>query len=498
MKKSLRFLTAALAAGAIVTGTMFTSSAYAEDKTTVSASTIDERPHFDTSGYVVINGLQFHKISDTTVEVSKGMDFNTSKIEIPSSISVDDVRFTVTTIGAKAFKNENNDGKVYAAKSITIPTSVTKVNSLCFYDLVNIESLDLSFIPEYYYYSTNLISRDALNMNSIAKLDRVKVSMCYLKESSNYPSWTYKVFTNADFSPITFSDEQGKVMSTWYIKSNVRINELQDPVAKEGYTFGGWKSETVKTPSGEKVTYIKYTPIYEKGQPLWNAEDKIKSKLNNLAVNEETKQSEIVKIIQSCLTFDNISYSVDNFRIVPSQEQVRGALRCTINLINKNNNEKVSIEVDKYLTELPEAIKVKPLVDEYEYTESTSENDIIDYLKGKLDDIGLDIKVENFNNNKRHVRGNIVITNKLDGLHRKFELNKVVDKNIKSVVEDAISNLKINSKTKVDSVQSQITKYIGDDRYEVSIIDYENANGKITGTVMVKDKSGTNTIVDLN
>lgn len=188
MKRYLKVLTAIMTAGVISSASQIAinSVVYADTATSAETTSIDTRPHFDTEGYVVVNDLQFHKTSDTTVAVSKGMDFNESKINIPSSISIDDVRFTVTSIEDNAFKNTiEDDTRTYAATKIIIPSSIVRIGNYCFYDLVNVQYIDLSKLPNNgsgygnarkQIPSNGSMSWYCLTMNPNAKLDRVKVS----------------------------------------------------------------------------------------------------------------------------------------------------------------------------------------------------------------------------------------------------------------------------------------------------------------------------------
>lgn len=521
MKRYLKVLTAIMTAGVISSASQIfvNSIVYADTATSAETTSIDTRPHFDTEGYVVVDDLQFHKTSDTTVEVFKGKDFNEKKIVIPSSISVDDVRFAVTSIADNAFKDEKS---VYAATKIIIPSSIQKIGNNCFFSLDNIQYLDLSQVP------VSGFSPYCLALSNNSKIDRIKMQWWYTTLTTQvfYGPTTVPVrdYSIYDFNEVSFLDESSQVLSYWLIKSNVRINELQDTKPKNGYTFSGWQSSSVSIeykhqecqygPSPYCTNYVNhangvysyytnytnYTPIYEKGQPIWDAEDKIKVALSTFAVDEDTKETDILKLIESCLTFDNIAYDVENFRISPSQDDVRGALRCTINLTNKNNNEKKSIDVDLYTTELPTSEKLTSIINKYNnYTEATTRDNLIKYVKEVLDDNGLDVSIENFINNKRHIQGNIIVLNKLDGLKKVVSINKVIPANIKLVIEDAIKALKLNTMTNEESVVKQISRYVNDSAvFTISIVDFKNANGKVTGTVVAKDSEGISTLVDLN
>lgn len=66
--------------------------------------TLVDRPMFDSLGIVEINGIKYKKTADTTVSIYHCEDYTSKIISIPSQISVNDVRYTVTSIADKAFK----------------------------------------------------------------------------------------------------------------------------------------------------------------------------------------------------------------------------------------------------------------------------------------------------------------------------------------------------------------------------------------------------------
>lgn len=72
-----------------------------------------------------VDGIYYNTLTATEVEVDRG--YGTGKIEIPESVTYNDVSYTVTSIRNMAFYYRQE------LTSITIPNSVTSIGDYAFY-----------------------------------------------------------------------------------------------------------------------------------------------------------------------------------------------------------------------------------------------------------------------------------------------------------------------------------------------------------------------------
>ena len=78
---------------------------------------------------VEVDGIYYNLVSEGNVaEVTKGDNKYSGDITIPSSINVNEVEYSVTSIGDKAFY------KCSGLTSVTIPNSVTSIGNNAFKD----------------------------------------------------------------------------------------------------------------------------------------------------------------------------------------------------------------------------------------------------------------------------------------------------------------------------------------------------------------------------
>lgn len=547
LKKSLKLMTAFLAAGTICLSIAYAhpSYAYADDVTTTATEEVSA-PHFDTSGFAVVNDIKYHKTGDRTVEVYKGVDTEEEIINIPSEICVDGVTYNVISIGSSAFYNipetkeiVDEDGNIvnhtdemvpFRAKKIILPQSITAIGNDCFYGLVNIQSLDLTYVTS--------IGVTSLHMAPNAVLDRVKLgnnndsyfNYGLVTWSNGTQQVRLPLFNHYQFKRIEFRKMDTSVSSKWLVKSNVRINELQDPETKDGYYFSGWKQNTYIKDNYQRVdsgrgftdangnvynsggtynfqeTYTYYTPSYEEGQTLTDMEDKLKEVMSTMVVTVNTRESDIFAMVDSCQNknYNNIGYTIDNFRVIEPQPEndVKGAVRCTINLTDKIDGSTKSVNFDIAITEapvFPTEAKLKEYVDSYnEYTVSTTSDDLVKYISQFIDDKRLTVKINNFTNDTYHVHGNLIITNTVDNTTKQIYISKAVYSKIDAIVEYAIKNLIVDASSNESYIVNQIKNVIADDRYNVKICDFTNSNGCVFGTVVTGDQYGTICINQLN
>ena len=80
---------------------------------------------------VEVDGIYYNLVSKGNVaEVTEGDKEYSGSITIPSSIKVNDAKYTVTSIGSYAFQSCSG------LTSITIPNSVTSIGNLAFYGCI--------------------------------------------------------------------------------------------------------------------------------------------------------------------------------------------------------------------------------------------------------------------------------------------------------------------------------------------------------------------------
>ena len=80
---------------------------------------------------VEVDGIYYNLVSkDNVAEVTAGDGKYSGSITIPSSIKVNDVDYSVTSIGNEAFY------RCSGLTSITIPNSVTSIGDYAFYDCI--------------------------------------------------------------------------------------------------------------------------------------------------------------------------------------------------------------------------------------------------------------------------------------------------------------------------------------------------------------------------
>ena len=87
---------------------------------------------------VEVDGIYYNLVSKAKIaEVTKGDKKYSGSINIPSSIKVNDAKYTVTSIGQYAFDNCSG------LTSITIPNSVTKIGVSAFSGCSGLTSVDI-------------------------------------------------------------------------------------------------------------------------------------------------------------------------------------------------------------------------------------------------------------------------------------------------------------------------------------------------------------------
>ena len=134
---------------------------------------------------VEVDGIYYNLISKVNAaEVTKGDEKYSGSITIPSSIKVNDVEYSVTSIRPGAFSN-------CGLTSITIPNSVTSIGDEAFcqcYDLtsITIPNSVTSIGPSTFYYCSGLISITI--PNSVTSIGTYAFSGCSGLSSITIPN----------------------------------------------------------------------------------------------------------------------------------------------------------------------------------------------------------------------------------------------------------------------------------------------------------------------
>ena len=107
---------------------------------------------------VKIDGIYYNLISKAKIaEVTSGEDKYSGEVVIPSSITSEGQEYSVTTIGASAFK------ECGGLTSITIPNTVTSIESYAFWYCIGLTSVTIpnsvtSIGKQAFYYCSGLTS----------------------------------------------------------------------------------------------------------------------------------------------------------------------------------------------------------------------------------------------------------------------------------------------------------------------------------------------------
>ena len=107
-----------------------------------------------------VDGLSYTVISsdDYTVSVAKGSTEPTGEVDIPSTVTYENIEYRVTRIGGSAFS------QCYDLRSITIPESVTSIGDHAFADCTSLENIPYLFssrltnIGDYAFYNCSSIT----------------------------------------------------------------------------------------------------------------------------------------------------------------------------------------------------------------------------------------------------------------------------------------------------------------------------------------------------
>lgn len=172
--------------------------------------------------------LTYDKTSETTVAVSKYVyDASITEIEIPGTIDVDGVVYTVTSIGSSAFAGSTR------LTSITIPESVTKIGFGCFNSCGLLSSLTLpaglTEIGDYAFAQTGLTSITI--PAGVTKLGSQVFSGCRKLTSVNLPA--------------NLSEIGNYAFNTCTVLTSIELPETLTKIGNHAFAYCGLTSATI-------------------------------------------------------------------------------------------------------------------------------------------------------------------------------------------------------------------------------------------------------------
>ncbi len=101
------------------------------------------------------NGVVYETHSNGTAECIKCQNINKTVVDIDLKVTVNGVKYTVTSIAANAFKNNRN------LKEVTIPASVKKIGKQAFYNCQNLKRIEIK---------SKTLTKNTVGENAFGKL----------------------------------------------------------------------------------------------------------------------------------------------------------------------------------------------------------------------------------------------------------------------------------------------------------------------------------------